>query len=294
MAIEMVRKPSETPNISNTDDFIPIRYAYGNQNGYVKNKGNELSYTINGSDFIVNSGRVVLQGVESDINANGVSFTIDAVSGTRYYTVYYHVNLATNETSILMTYDTASYPQIPVGDDLTEVSNGTANLEIYHFQANNGNITNVEKLIEEIVYSGTALKEYDISKGTIEERLTNLGFKQGSISFITSEIQPLFPPVTNVTQNELKRQGNYVLLNFSINVFVTSDMIGSAINQKIGTIPSNFIPTNDFSMIVITNTPLSVEIKNTNEIWVYASGYDFSSGYITCHHIGYEANPLTN
>ena len=48
MAIEMVRIPSETPNISNTDDFVGLRYAYGNQNGYVIGKGQECSPTISG------------------------------------------------------------------------------------------------------------------------------------------------------------------------------------------------------------------------------------------------------
>ena len=93
MAHKMVRQPSETPNINNIDDIVPFRYAYGNQDGYVLNKGNELSYTINGNQFRINSGRVVLQGVEDDIDANGVNFTIDNISGTRYYVVYYKVNL---------------------------------------------------------------------------------------------------------------------------------------------------------------------------------------------------------
>ena len=83
MAINFVRQPSETPNVRNIDDIIPFRYAYGNQNGYVKDKGNELSYTINGSNFRINSGRVVLQGVESDIDANGVTITVDNVATTR-------------------------------------------------------------------------------------------------------------------------------------------------------------------------------------------------------------------
>ena len=75
MSIKMVRQPSETPNITNIDDIIPFRYAYGNQNGYVKDKGNEVGYTVNGSQFTIGSGRIVLQGVESDISASGVTIT---------------------------------------------------------------------------------------------------------------------------------------------------------------------------------------------------------------------------
>ena len=29
MGIRMVRQPSQTPNVTNIDDIIPFRYAYG-------------------------------------------------------------------------------------------------------------------------------------------------------------------------------------------------------------------------------------------------------------------------
>ena len=153
MAIEMVRIPSETPNISNTDDFVGLRYAYGNQNGYVINKGQECSYTINGSKFKVNSGRLVLQGVECDIDANGVEITIDNVATNKYYTVYLQVNLATNETKILAMSDTSTYPTIESGNDLTQSTTGTATMELYHFEATSGVISNVSKVLKAIQYS---------------------------------------------------------------------------------------------------------------------------------------------
>lgn len=154
MAISMVRKPSETPNIRNIDDIIPFRYAYGNQNGYVIGKGTELSYTINANTFRVNSGRVVLQGVESDVDANGVELVVDIASETRYYVVYYQVNLATNSTNILLSnYDTAGYPTIDLGDDLTVNSSGIARLPLYRFSVTNGTIGNVEKVVQEIKYT---------------------------------------------------------------------------------------------------------------------------------------------
>lgn len=153
MAIEMVRIPSETPNISNTDDFVGLRYAYGNQNGYVIGKGQECSYTINGSKFRVNSGRLVLQGVECDIDANGVEITIDNVATKKYYTVYLEVNLATNETKILAMSDLTSYPKIESGDDLTQNTTGTATMELYHFEATSGVISNVSKVLKAIQYS---------------------------------------------------------------------------------------------------------------------------------------------
>ena len=154
MAIEMVRIPSETPNVSNTDDFVGFRYAYGNQNGYVINKGQECSYTINGSKFKINSGRLVLQGVECDINANGVEITIDNVATKRYYTVYLEVNLTIDEAIILSKFDTAGYPTIESGSDLTQSTTGTARMALYNFDATSGVINNVQKIVPKIEYVG--------------------------------------------------------------------------------------------------------------------------------------------
>lgn len=209
MSIKMVRQPSETPNISNIDDIIGLRYAYGNQDGYVIGKGQELDYSINGSNFILRSGRVVLQGVESDIDSNGVTIPVNNISTLEYYTIYYKVNLAANTTSIESQYDTMDYPVIDKGEDLTIEPTGTANLELYHFQVRDGIISNVQKIVNPINYinnnfiknikvndatnsdnstnSTYALyASQDTSKGTIEERLTALGFKKGAIDFGSS------------------------------------------------------------------------------------------------------------
>ena len=161
MAIKMVREPSETPNINNMDDIVPMRYAYGNQNGYVIGKGTEISNTVNGLNFTVNSGRLVLQGVECDIDASGVTITIDNIATTRYYVVYLQVNLGTNTASILNTYDTATYPTIDDGDDLTENTTGVARLPLYRFTATSGIISEVNKVVESIKYTPKFIFEDD-------------------------------------------------------------------------------------------------------------------------------------
>lgn len=168
MSIKMVRQPSETPNITNIDDIIPFRYAYGNQNGYVKDKGNEAGYTVNGSQFTIGSGRIVLQGVESDISASGVTITIDSVNELRYYVIYLQVNLALNTVSILSQYDTADYPTISAGDDLTEVSTGIANLPLYKFTANNGVISDIEKVINGIEYIKNIVVDNSLNSQTVQ------------------------------------------------------------------------------------------------------------------------------
>lgn len=152
MSIKMVRTPSETPNISNTDDFVGLRYAFGNQNGYVIWKGQECSYTINGSKFKINSGRLVLQGVECDVDASGVEITVDNIATKRFYTVYLQVNLALNETKILATFDTVTYPNIDSGDDLTQNTTGVARIKLYQFDAINGVISNVQKTVNGVKY----------------------------------------------------------------------------------------------------------------------------------------------
>lgn len=97
----------------------------------------------------------------------------------------------------------------------------------------------------------------DTSKGTIEERLTALGFKQGSVTFKAT-------PLTTHT-NELKRQGNYVIVNFYVSWHnaayrpnewdnglplkrsdsdAYTDSEGDAYTN-IGTIPQEFCPKED-------------------------------------------------
>ena len=171
MAIKMAREPSETPNINNIDDIVPMRYAYGNQNGYVIGKGTEISNTVNGLNFTVNSGRLVLQGVECDIDATGVTITIDNIATKRYYTVYLEVNLGLNTATIKDEYDTATYPTIDVGDDLTENSTGVARLPLYQFTATNGVIGEVNKVIESVKYA----KEIKVDNSS---RVNNLEIKK--------------------------------------------------------------------------------------------------------------------
>ena len=305
MAIEMVRIPSETPNISNTDDFVGLRYAYGNQNGYVIGKGQECSYTINGSKFRVNSGRLVLQGVECDIDANGVEITIDNVATKKYYTVYLQVNLATNETKILAMSDTSGYPTIESGNDLTQNTTGTATMELYHFEATSGVISNVEKIVQKIDYTGTALVGYDISKGTVEERLDALGFKQSAITnkdwVVGGQTKQ---PYT--IENSLQRQGNYVILRLYIpavdntyanQIFNLENDISTYYGATIATLPDNFKPKTKITNKMFWDIPVgattnsfNVEINTNGDIKIRRATVNVLQGIaIYC---GYEANPL--
>ena len=152
MGLRFIRQPSDTPNVQIGDDVRAFRYAYGDQNGYIKGKGTECGYEVNGLNFIIKSGEIVISGYASEVDANGVTLTIDNIVTKRYYTVYYQVNLALFSVSILATYDTAGYPVINPGDDLNVNTVGTARMELYRFTATNGVISEVSKRVQPIKY----------------------------------------------------------------------------------------------------------------------------------------------
>ena len=157
----------------------------------------------------------------------------------------------------------------------------------------------------------------DTSKGTIEQRLTNLGFKEGSI-----ELASGYTAVTN----KLKRQGNYVIgelifnpdaykLTYtltSVNVYTTSNQF------LIGKIPIGFRPKNGqncgidcwiefpgFSLSlsnIILKTGAYATITSDGFVYMYLYGYKNFNTNITIRvdhnkscriNFGYEAKPLT-
>lgn len=174
MAIQMVRQPSSQPNIENIDDIVPFRYAYGNQNGYVKDKGTEIDYELANNSIIIKSGRIVVQGVEIDIDDAGVQLSLDVVSERRYYVVYCKVDMTNNfdggqVASLHTTFGIDSYPEIPQSADLTKDSSGMAYLELYRFELQNGVIDILQKTIKEIEYinKDTEIKNATNVTGTI-------------------------------------------------------------------------------------------------------------------------------
>ena len=126
MGLRLIRQSSDTPNVSNTDDVRMVRYAYGGADGVVKNYGTELAPTINGNTLKIGSGCVVLHGWEVVVDANGYDVAVDNIDVLRYYSVYLEINLATESFAIKTLYDTAGYPEVETGEDLTAQTTGTA------------------------------------------------------------------------------------------------------------------------------------------------------------------------
>ena len=155
----------------------------------------------------------------------------------------------------------------------------------------------------------------DTSKGTIEERLTNLGFKKGSITLEDDRY---------VTLNELKRQGNYVIGNIDFDntdvwVFTYSQNQGGTYKESklFGKIEDPaFLPKEDVTFGVATRVYSSIfatsidpihttvklycTIKTTGEVIMDCQGsteYGDNFNYIVQVYtekinFGYEANPI--
>lgn len=304
MAINLVRKPSETPNVNNFDDYRAFRYATGGYNGVVSNYKNECDYDVDGLNFTVKSGEIFIDGVQAKIDANGVTLNVDNVLGTEYYNVYCEFNFSlidNQKVEIKAEKSTIDYPVIDKGDDLTENQTGIARLSLYKFKVVDGVINDVVKNFKILTYGKSKIAEFasvDFSKGTIEERLTNLGFKQGSCVISTGGTSSF---------NTLTRNGNVVLLNLHINRSEITML--TPLNQTvIATIPDNFklksglgiyiegeVRYNNTSRLIILSISANGEIKPINIFPEDPNATIFipSSSVIKINNIGYEANPIT-
>ena len=272
MAIKMVREPSETPNITNIDDIIPFRYAYGNQNGYVLGRGTEISNTINGLNFTVNSGRLVVQGVECDIDASGVTLTIDNIATKRYYTAYLQVNLGLNTATVLATYDTATYPNPPASDDLTENSTGTAYLVLYHFTATSGVIGEVEKIVQGIQYINVALvkttKVDNAANSDNSQKVNNIAFtreENNKILSYNSDSSTNIGDISVIQRELLSRVVASIPTNASLTVSNLEVQVGDTLEVEVSYRPSSLseLPTrNDaFKLTIDSSSSCSSEVK---------------------------------
>lgn len=235
MSVRLLRKSSDTPNITNRDDANMIRYAYGGSDGVVKNFGSELSYSTLTSRFIINSGKVVVQGWE--VNVDSWELNLSTVTNTQYHLVYLEVNTASEIASIKSAYLTGSVPSIDPGDDLTQYPNGTARIPLYSFKISSKTISSVEKKFSVLEYESTSLSQIKSRMDMAEERLSKLGFREGTITPSASD--------STITKNFLRRQGNYVIGQFAGSVEDANILPPWSENDTytvVGTIPPDFVP----------------------------------------------------
>lgn len=132
----------------------------------------------------------------------------------------------------------------------------------------------------------------DTAKGTIEERLTNLGFKQGSVNLASG---------VTASKNTITRQGNYCILTLGI-VRVPSKYNTDIL---IGTISSDFLPKEKVSQSTYSlwDSGSSPDVYRDSVVSIYKNGEikvmpnvvtDTGDIYTKINFLGYEAEPITN
>ena len=130
----------------------------------------------------------------------------------------------------------------------------------------------------------------DTSKGTIEERLTNLGFRQGSINLSS---------MVTASENKVTRQGNYVIGNLVISALNIENLslIQNSYSYKnftLGTLDAQFSPKT--TVIVPFSAPIAVNMGyDTYGIaYVYTSVYIYPSGNVELRTITYGTRNVSN
>ena len=114
----------------------------------------------------------------------------------------------------------------------------------------------------------------DTTKGTIEERLTNLGFKEGNMT-LTSDYEAV--NVGGVAQNKWTREGNYVLMALSVRVksseyprgslkifecFDSDNLNNIPLNEVEETIDGKIVKVNKFTINTFANVPYNRQDGN--------------------------------
>lgn len=292
MAYRLVRESSETPNITNRDDVKMVRYAYGNYDGVVKGFGEEMSITVDGSTATVHSGRMVLNGWEVDVDPNGVSF--NALPGnTQYCCIVLTVNLSNESAKFSLVSNSGVYPDVPVGDDLSQYPNGSRRIITHKLYSENGVFFSCERVVPLIPYL------FDL-----EKRVEELGFKKGLIEVYfyndstNKESKVELLPSDPYEPYSLIKQGKMSLLN--LNLFALTGMTYSPPEGLNPThirvyLPEGFKPKNSLEYCYAEISPLlgeayfqkiSIEISETHRVYMDLP-YTYFGAY-TIYNFGWE------
>lgn len=185
------------------------------------------------------SGYVVICGrlVECE---DGTTYTLTTpTTGTQNGKIILRFNLsATGESEFVLTSTTSALVQ----NDLNVNTLGTYEFALYDYVASPTRVTLTRESLSYVqdipdyvtgrlsafTGAGKPLYQYDEEKGTIEERLTKLGFKSGSVTLESG---------VTATENTIKKLGNFVIGNITI-----SNMRTPKTTVTLGTIPSGFRP----------------------------------------------------
>jgi hypothetical protein len=310
MSLRLVRKNSLEPNVLNSDDSRGLAYAGGGYNGIIKGFGQECPITLDSanSKVLIGTGEIIIDAWQVVFSGeNAIIYTTNY-----FYTVCLKIDLtdiASEKVTLLATPSSSGYPDTPIGQDLIKYTQGIAYLPLYNFRVVNG-VMNYVKLARTIE-RGLSKKatDFNAEEGSIketfesiEERLTNLGFSEGSC-VITNNFA--------TTENYVKRQGNYVFgrIIFSSTIAAGEDTLIATVSEiykpkveekagaKYNTSSGASISGIYNNQYVGFNTEVDDIIVNTNgeiRFKKVAKTAPFSNSVsIKIIVFGYEANPRT-
>lgn len=151
MAITLLRRQSDTPTVLGQDDSRILRYATGGYDGVTEGYADECGYTTTDSTLRIKSGEIVLNGWQAVIDSSGVDVSLESSATKLYFSIYveYDLRIAAKPViAIKSQYDTASYPDIAVGEDLTENPYGIRRMLLYTATGQNNTISDVTRKFE--------------------------------------------------------------------------------------------------------------------------------------------------
>ena len=273
MSVNLIRKNSDTPNIRNYDDARLFRYIIQDRSGIIKDYGDELAMSKSGNNILhIASGEIVHQGWQVEISSGGFDITLDNRDSVEYYSVYLEINLSIasqQKAEIKFLKGNADYPIVNPGDDLTTTPTGTSRLLIaWVYLVPSSSTFTITRKIDVITYypsyalnaseaSHASEADYassDHSKGTIEQRLTDLGFKQGSLSITGSGYSSL-----SISANSLTKQGQMV------NTYVGATITGSTSTYNLTiSVPNDFRPIYGQTILIRIRCSMRLYIEATS------------------------------
>lgn len=239
------------------NSFYSATYPSGKSRTSNANKMWKITTSISG-DIAIGPGMATAYGY--DIQSEGtIHLNAGSAIAGQYIFVYLEWNLSNPDLAVgkidLYNNGTAASWTPSPQDNLINNPAGIYRLPLYRLYKNsNGTFSSVKWDSLGVItivntlrakYADNAdvaqkAKDYDTSNGTIktkfdsvEQRLTNLGFRSGSLtlsSTLTSR--------GTATQNSVVRQGNYCIVNLQISLTQVKSTF--AAGELIATVPSNF------------------------------------------------------
>ena len=231
------------------------------------------------------NGKIILR---YDLAANGANeFVVTTTTAAL-------VQQDLNENPITGVYEFELYSYTATPTSVTLVRNNTDYISDVANKLNS-HTRDIARL-NKLTYS---LDDYDMSKGTIEQRLTDLGFKQGSVTMT----------VGTASSQNIRRQGNYCLFDLTANL--SNNRISSSTTINLAQLSAGFYPTSEitayakYTYVIIaagggsSGTGL-VKVKITtggavklSEFSVVTNvGYLIKITGVEIKSVGYEAKPI--